>query len=182
MGRKSFRPRRQAPHGSHHLSRRRANGHRLEVPPRSRRAPACWSIAGCSRDSSSCGCEIGSRRPSTSRRSTPSCSPMPTSTTPATCRGSSARAIIGPVYATEATGELAELIMLDSAKCQEQDADYANRKGYSKHKPALPLYDGRRRRTGTSSCFALPSAASGSHPPSRSGCAITTPATCSART
>jgi metallo-beta-lactamase family protein len=49
----------------------------------------------------------------------------------------------GPIYGTDATNQLAELIMLDSAKCQEQDADYANRKGYSKHKPALPLYEAR---------------------------------------
>lgn len=48
-----------------------------------------------------------------------------------------------PIYGTPATGQLAELIMLDSAKCQEQDAEYANRKGYSKHKPALPLYTAR---------------------------------------
>jgi metallo-beta-lactamase family protein len=50
---------------------------------------------------------------------------------------------IGPIYGTGATNQLAKLIMLDSAKCQEQDADYANRKGYSKHKPALPLYEAR---------------------------------------
>ena len=50
---------------------------------------------------------------------------------------------VGPIYGTDATNELAELILLDSAKCQEQDADYANRKGYSKHKPALPLYEAR---------------------------------------
>ena len=47
------------------------------------------------------------------------------------------------VYCTPATAELAEIIMLDSAKCQEYDAAYANKKGFSKHKPALPLYDGR---------------------------------------
>jgi metallo-beta-lactamase family protein len=47
----------------------------------------------------------------------------------------------GPVYCTPATVELAELILLDSAKTQEEDADYANRKQYSKHKPALPLYN-----------------------------------------
>lgn len=47
------------------------------------------------------------------------------------------------IYATDATRDLAEIILLDSAKCQEQDAEYANRKGFSKHKPALPLYDGR---------------------------------------
>ena len=46
----------------------------------------------------------------------------------------------GPIYGTPATVELTELLLLDSAKNQEEDADYANRKGYSKHKPALPLY------------------------------------------
>ncbi len=48
-----------------------------------------------------------------------------------------------PVYCTPATHELTEIILLDSAKIQEDDAAYANKKGYSKHKPALPLYDTR---------------------------------------
>lgn len=48
----------------------------------------------------------------------------------------------GKVYCTPATAELAEIIMLDSAKIQEQDADYANKKGFSKHIPAFPLYEG----------------------------------------
>ena len=47
------------------------------------------------------------------------------------------------VYCTEATAELAEIILLDSAKIQQYDAQYANKKGFSKHKPALPLYDVR---------------------------------------
>ncbi|MEX1023682.1 MAG: MBL fold metallo-hydrolase [Planctomycetota bacterium] len=46
----------------------------------------------------------------------------------------------GPVFATRASIELTELILRDSAKIQEEDADYANRKGFSKHHPALPLY------------------------------------------
>ncbi len=46
----------------------------------------------------------------------------------------------GPVYCTPATAELVRILLLDSAKLQEEDAEYANRKGYSKHKPALPLY------------------------------------------
>ncbi len=46
----------------------------------------------------------------------------------------------GPVYATEATCALLEILLLDSAHLQEQDAAYANQKGYSHHKPALPLY------------------------------------------
>jgi metallo-beta-lactamase family protein len=49
----------------------------------------------------------------------------------------------GPILCTPATQALAEIILLDSAKCQESDAAYANRKGFSKHKPALPLYDDR---------------------------------------
>ena len=46
----------------------------------------------------------------------------------------------GPVYCTRATRDLAEILLLDSAHIQEQDARYANRKGFSKHRPALPLY------------------------------------------
>lgn len=49
----------------------------------------------------------------------------------------------GDIVCTEATGQLTEIILLDSAHCQEYDAQYANRKGFSKHQPALPLYDGR---------------------------------------
>lgn len=46
----------------------------------------------------------------------------------------------GPIYATPATCALLKILLPDSAQLQEQDADYANRKGYSRHKPALPLY------------------------------------------
>ena len=47
----------------------------------------------------------------------------------------------GPVYCTPATAELAELILFDAAKNQEEDADYINDQGVSKHKPALPLFN-----------------------------------------
>ena len=47
----------------------------------------------------------------------------------------------GPIYATPATRELAEILLRDAARLQEQDAEYANRKGFSKHSPALPLFD-----------------------------------------
>lgn len=46
----------------------------------------------------------------------------------------------GPVYASRATRELLELMLPDSGHLQEEEARYANKKGYSKHKPALPLY------------------------------------------
>jgi metallo-beta-lactamase family protein len=47
----------------------------------------------------------------------------------------------GAIYCTPATAELTELTLYDAANCQEEDAQYANEKGFSKHKPALPLFD-----------------------------------------
>lgn len=47
----------------------------------------------------------------------------------------------GPVYCTPATESLAELLLLDAAHNQDEDARYFNRKGLSKHHPALPLFD-----------------------------------------
>lgn len=46
----------------------------------------------------------------------------------------------GPVYATTGSADLMKLVLPDSGRLQEEDAEYANRKGFSKHKPALPLY------------------------------------------
>jgi metallo-beta-lactamase family protein len=46
----------------------------------------------------------------------------------------------GPVYCTEPTAELMEIMLLDSAKLQEEEAAFAFTKGYSKHSNPLPLY------------------------------------------
>lgn len=46
----------------------------------------------------------------------------------------------GRIFSTDATRDVAERILKDSGHLQEKDAEYANRKGFSKHKPALPLY------------------------------------------
>jgi metallo-beta-lactamase family protein len=46
----------------------------------------------------------------------------------------------GPVVATAATCDLSRILLLDSAHLQEEEAEFANRAGYSKHHPALPLY------------------------------------------
>jgi metallo-beta-lactamase family protein len=46
-----------------------------------------------------------------------------------------------PIYCTEPTADLTQIILSDSAKIQEEDAARANSKGYSKHSPAMPLYD-----------------------------------------
>ena len=47
----------------------------------------------------------------------------------------------GRVHATQATRDLCHLVLPDSGRLQEEEADYANRHGFSRHKPALPLYD-----------------------------------------
>ena len=46
----------------------------------------------------------------------------------------------GKVYCSEATRDLCEVLLLDSAHLQEEEARYANKGGFSKHNPALPLY------------------------------------------
>jgi metallo-beta-lactamase family protein len=46
----------------------------------------------------------------------------------------------GRVFCTAGTQDLCRIVLPDSAKLQEEDADYANRHGFSKHAPALPLY------------------------------------------
>lgn len=47
----------------------------------------------------------------------------------------------GPVYCTLPTADLMELMLLDAAKLQEEEASYARAKGYSKHANPMPLYD-----------------------------------------
>lgn len=46
----------------------------------------------------------------------------------------------GAIHCTPITAKLVRIILLDSAKIQEEDAERANRKHYSKHEPAEPLY------------------------------------------
>ncbi len=47
----------------------------------------------------------------------------------------------GQVWCTPATHDVAQFILRDSAHLQMEDADSANRHHYSRHKPALPLYN-----------------------------------------
>lgn len=46
----------------------------------------------------------------------------------------------GKIYCTSPTKDVAKLILLDSAKIQEEEAEKANQEHYSKHKIAEPLY------------------------------------------
>ena len=51
----------------------------------------------------------------------------------------------GPILATAQTAALAKIVMVDSGHLQEEEATYANTKGFSKHRPARPLYTRRKR-------------------------------------
>lgn len=46
----------------------------------------------------------------------------------------------GPVFCTPATASLAAVVLRDAAHLQEEDAERANRRRYSRHHPALPLF------------------------------------------
>ncbi len=46
----------------------------------------------------------------------------------------------GPIYCTQATRDLCHILLLDSAKLQEEEAAYHNRHNFGRHKPAKPLY------------------------------------------
>ena len=47
----------------------------------------------------------------------------------------------GPIVCTRETAEMTAVVLRDSAHLQEEDARYANEAGFSRHRPALPLYD-----------------------------------------
>ncbi|HET9525547.1 MAG TPA: MBL fold metallo-hydrolase [Pyrinomonadaceae bacterium] len=46
----------------------------------------------------------------------------------------------GPVYCSRGTADLLKILLPDSGRLQEEDADFRNRHHLTKHKPALPLY------------------------------------------
>jgi metallo-beta-lactamase family protein len=46
----------------------------------------------------------------------------------------------GPIWGTPPTLDIAEIILRDSAEIQEEDAKRANKEGFTKHRPAKPLY------------------------------------------
>lgn len=58
---------------------------------------------------------------------------------PAVCRDG----FSGPVFASEGTTALSGIVLPDCGHLQEEEAEYANRRGFSKHHPALPLFTER---------------------------------------
>jgi metallo-beta-lactamase family protein len=53
------------------------------------------------------------------------------------------RGFKGRIYATPPTIDLCRILLSDSGRLQEEQAEFANRHGFSKHSPALPLYTER---------------------------------------
>jgi metallo-beta-lactamase family protein len=51
-----------------------------------------------------------------------------------------AKGFRGRIHCTAGTADLCQLVLPDAGRIQEEDARQANRHGYSKHHPALPLY------------------------------------------
>jgi metallo-beta-lactamase family protein len=49
----------------------------------------------------------------------------------------------GRIFCTPATAELTRVVLEDAARLQEEDAERANRMGYTRHRPALPLFTGK---------------------------------------
>jgi len=46
----------------------------------------------------------------------------------------------GPIFCSSSTADLSGILLPDAGHLQEKDAEFANRHGFSKHRPALPLY------------------------------------------
>ena len=97
------------------------------------------STAGCSKGSASSASGTGSDAVPIRRRSTRRADPRPRRPL-RVLAAARRRRLRGPVFATPGTIELARIVLPDCGHLQEEEAEYANRKGLSRHDPALPLY------------------------------------------
>ncbi|MBL8122987.1 MAG: MBL fold metallo-hydrolase [Pyrinomonadaceae bacterium] len=52
----------------------------------------------------------------------------------------------GPVYTSKASADLLKILLPDSGRLQEEEADFRNRHQLTSHAPALPLYDEKDAR------------------------------------
>ena len=163
------------------LSRCGAHRHRLQTSARSRRRRACSSIAGCFRAQGTARSGTGSRCRSARLASRPSilthahldhCGYLPRLV---------GQGFKGRIFCTPATADLARIVLADAAKLQEEDAERANRKGYTQHSPALPLFTDRRRRPRDGAAAARRLRAADARGAGRHAWSSSTPATCSVR-
>lgn len=66
----------------------------------------------------------------------------------------------GPVYTSRASADLLKILLPDSGRLQEEEADYRNRHNLTSHAPALPLYDEKDAREALKLVRPLPNDAS----------------------
>jgi metallo-beta-lactamase family protein len=66
------------------------------------------------------------------------------------------RGFTGRVLCSQSTADLCKILLPDAGHLQEKDADYANRRGFSKHRPALPLYTEEDARRALAHFTAIP--------------------------
>jgi metallo-beta-lactamase family protein len=62
----------------------------------------------------------------------------------------------GPIFATPPTADLVDNLLLDAAQIQEHEAEYANYRGFSKHRPARPLFTTQDAKTAIKQLRGLP--------------------------
>ena len=62
----------------------------------------------------------------------------------------------GPVYATPSTADLLGVLWPDAAHLHEEDARYANSRGFSRHKPALPFFEEKEARAALALLRSIP--------------------------
>lgn len=62
----------------------------------------------------------------------------------------------GKIYCSEATYDLCKILLPDSGHLQEEEAAFANRHGFSRHHPALPLYTEEDARAALKSFRPIP--------------------------
>jgi metallo-beta-lactamase family protein len=62
----------------------------------------------------------------------------------------------GPVWVTPPTADLLDYLWPDAGRLHEEDARFANKKGYSRHRPALPLFTEEEARKALGLCRSLP--------------------------
>lgn len=62
----------------------------------------------------------------------------------------------GKVFTSSATGDLLKILLPDSGRLQEEEADYRNRNNLTRHSPALPLYTEDDARKALEMLFPVP--------------------------